>query len=101
MKLYTSIIAVKRISSDMPRSNFPEEKLAELAGCILEAEGVINPPIVTETGMRAYKVIDGHFEHYAAVKAKEMDPDKGEMTSVFLAEAENEEALLKQIKLLR
>ncbi len=101
MKLSTSIIAVKRISSDVPRSNFSEEKLTELARCILKAEGVINPPIVTETGMRAYKVVDGHFEYHAAVKAKEMDPDKGEMVSVFLIEPENEESLLEQIKLIR
>jgi len=101
MKLDTAIIAVKRIRSDVPRSNFPEKKLSKLAHCILELEGVINPPVVAETDSRSYEVVDGHFEYYAAVKAREIDPRKGEMTGVFLIEPENEASLQEQIKLLR
>lgn len=101
MKLDTAIIAVKRIRSDVPRSNFSEDELSRLAHCILELEGVINPPVVVETDPRSYKVVDGHFEYYAAVKAREVDPRKGEMMGVFLIEPENEASIREQIKLLR
>jgi len=101
MKLSTVTIAVKRISSSVPRSNFSEDKLTELARYILDIEGIINPPVVIETGMRTYEVVDGHFEYYAAVRAKEIDPRKGEMIGVFLIEPENESSIRAQMKLIR
>jgi len=49
----------------------------------------------------SYEVVDGHFEYYAAVKAKEIDLCRGEMVGVFILDSENEASLREQIKLLR
>lgn len=46
-------------------------------------------------------MVDGHFEYYAAVRAKELDLARGEMTDAIVVEPENEAAILEQVRLLR
>ncbi len=101
MKLSTSLVAVKKIESSTSRADFSEEQLEEVAKLILKAEGVINPIILSRTSLESYEVIDGHFEYYAAVKARELDPRKGEMIGAFILEEEKEEAIKEQIKAIR
>jgi len=101
MKLSTSLVAVKKITSLKPRSNFPDDELEQAANFILEAEGVINPIVVRRTSLQSYEVVDGDFEYYAAARAREIDPRKGEMIGVFIIEPENEESITKQVELLR
>lgn len=101
MKLSTSLVAVKKIESSTSRADFLEEQLEEVAKLILKAEGVINPIILSRTSFESYQVIDGHFEYYAAVKARELDPRKGEMIGAFILEEEKEEAIKEQIKAIR
>ncbi len=101
MKLSTSLVAVKKIGSSTSRTDFSEEQLEEVAKLILKAEGVINPIILSRTSLESYEVIDGHFEYYAAVKARELDPRKGEMIGAFILEEEKEEAIREQIKAIR
>lgn len=100
-KLFPSLVAVKRITSAAPRSNFAEPDLEKLARLILESGGLINPIIVRRNGMDAYEIVDGDFEYYAAVRAKEIEPLKGETIGAFILEEENEELLLDQLKILR
>lgn len=100
-KLSPSLVAVKRISSAVPRSNFAEPDLDKLARLILDAGGLINPIIVRRIGMDAYEIVDGNFEYYAAAKAKEIQPLKGETIGAFILEPENEELLLEQLAILR
>ncbi|MCT7981797.1 Rho termination factor N-terminal domain-containing protein [Laspinema sp. A4] len=100
-KLLPSLVAVKKITSSVPRESFSELKLEQLGKLSLEASGLINPIVLRRTSMQSYEVVDGHFEYYAAVKAKELEPMKGEMIPAFLLEPENEEVLLEQVKLLR
>ncbi|RUR84476.1 ParB N-terminal domain-containing protein [Chlorogloeopsis fritschii PCC 9212] len=101
MKLPTSLVAVKKITSNKPRSSFDDDKLEEAAKLILESEGVINPIVVRRTSLQSYEVVDGDFEYYAAARAREIDSHKGEMIGVFIIEPENEENITKQIQLLR
>ncbi|NEQ65469.1 MAG: hypothetical protein F6K21_08220, partial [Symploca sp. SIO2D2] len=101
MKLSTSLVAVKKITSTVPRSNFPDEELEQVAQLILQAEGVINPVILQRSSLDTYEVIAGDFEYYAAARAREIDPRKGEMIGAFLVEEENEEVLKQQVELLR
>ncbi|BAY09698.1 DUF655 domain-containing protein [Calothrix sp. NIES-2098] len=101
MKLSTFLVAIKKITSSKPRSIFADEELEQAANLILESEGVINPIIIRRTGLQTYEVIDGDFEYYAAARAREIDPRKGEMIGVFIIESENEELLTKQIELFR
>jgi ParB family chromosome partitioning protein len=100
-KLFPSLVAVKRITSAVPRSNFAEAELEKLARLILESGGLINPIIVRRNGMDAYEIVDGDFEYYAAARAKEIEPLKGETIGAFILEEENEELLLEQLEILR
>lgn len=101
MKLSTSNVAVKRISSKIPRSTFSNEKLDRSAQLFLEAEGTINPIVLRQTDINSYEIIEGDFEYYAAARAREIDPRKGEMIAAYILDKENEKAILEQIDLLR
>ncbi len=100
-KLSPSLVAVKKITSAVPRSNFTEADLEKLARLILESGGLINPIIVRRNGMDAYEIVDGDFEYYAAARAKEIEPLKGETIGAFILEEENEGILLEQLEILR
>ena len=100
-KLSPSLVAVKKITSAVPRSNFAEPDLEKLARLILESGGLINPIIVRRNGMDAYEIVHGDFEYYAAARAKEIEPLKGETIGAFILEEENEELLLEQLEILR
>jgi ParB family chromosome partitioning protein len=100
-KLSPSLVAVKKITSAVPRSNFANRDLEKLARLILDSGGLINPIIVRRNGMDAYEIVDGDFEYYAAARAKEIEPIKGETIGAFILEEENEELLLQQLEILR
>ncbi len=100
-KLSISIVAVKKITSQEPRSNFADSDLEKVATLSLEAEGLINPIVIRRTSLESYEVVDGDFEYHAAARAREIDPRKGEMVAAFILEPENEEVLLEQVKTLR
>jgi hypothetical protein len=101
MKLSTSLVAVKKIASNKPRSIFADDELEQAAKLILSSEGVVNPIIVRRNGLQSYEVVDGDFEYYAANRARELDPRKGEMIGVFIIEPENEDNLTQQIEVFR
>ncbi|MGD2183215.1 hypothetical protein [Lusitaniella coriacea] len=101
MKLSTSLVSVKRINSQVPRSNFTNEDLEKAAQFILNAEGIINPIILRETSPNIYEVVGGYFEYYAATRAREIDPKKGEMVEAYILNEENEKGIIEQVELLR
>lgn len=100
-KLSPSLVAVKKITSTVPRSNFADRDLEKVAQLILELGGLINPIILRRNGMDAYEIVDGDFEYYAAAKAREINPMKGETIGAFILEPENEQILLEQVQALR
>ncbi len=99
MRFY--LVDVKDITSDVPRSNFTEAELENLANMILESGGIIRPLILKATGAENYTVVDGHFEYYAAVRAREKDPRKGEMVNAFVISPKSEDVVAKQAEVLR
>lgn len=101
MKLETRLVSVKRINSSVERSQFNENEIEKSAQAILDAEGIINPIILEKTSLESYEVVCGYFEYYAAVRAREIDPRKGEMISSFIIEEDKEEAIKKQIEIFR
>ncbi|MGB3639600.1 MAG: ParB/Srx family N-terminal domain-containing protein [Rivularia sp. (in: cyanobacteria)] len=96
-----SFVDVKSITSDVPRSNFAEADLENLADIILKSEGIIKPVVVKATGIESFSVVDGHFEYYAAVRAKEKDARKGEMVNAFVISPKLEDLVIKQAAILR
>lgn len=96
-----SLVDVKNITSDIPRSSFPEVALERLAEMILESGGIIRPLVLKVTGAESYIVVDGHFEYYAAVRAREKEPRKGEMVNAFVISPKIESTVAKQAEALR
>ncbi|MDZ8221439.1 chromosome partitioning protein ParB [Nostoc sp. ChiVER01] len=92
-----SLVDVKNITSNEPRSNFSEADLENLADIIIETGGIIRPLVVKVTGLESYTVVDGHFEYYAAVRAREKNPRQAEMVNAFVIAPKLEDLVLKQI----
>ena len=68
---------------------------------ILESGGLIKPLVLKVTGAESYTVVDGHFEYYAAIRAREKNPHKGEMVNAFVISSKSENIVAKQAKALR
>ncbi len=99
--IWFSIVDVKYITSNMTRSSFSEVDLDRIAQMILDCEGIIRPLVLKVTGAESYTVVDGHFEYYAAVRAREKDPRKGEMVNAFVISPKSEDIVAKQAEALR
>ncbi|WP_414513762.1 chromosome partitioning protein ParB [Nostoc sp. PCC 9305] len=96
-----SLVDVKNIASNEPRSNFAESDLENLADIIIETGGIIRPLVVKVTGVESYTVVDGHFEYYAAVRAREKNPRQGEMVNAFVIAPKLEDLVVKQVASLK
>ncbi|MBD2516746.1 chromosome partitioning protein ParB [Nostoc sp. FACHB-973] len=92
-----SLVDVKSITSNEPRSNFAEADLENLADIIIETGGIIRPLVLKVIGMEIYTVVDGHFEYYAAVRAREKNPRQGEMVNAFVIAPKIEDLVIKQV----
>ncbi len=95
------MVDVQSVTSSVPRSNFPESDLDLLGDQILESGGILKPLVLKKTGFERYEVIDGHFEYYAAVRAREKNPSEGEMVNALIISHEKEEAVVKQAATFR
>ncbi|MFM6401842.1 hypothetical protein [Planktothrix sp.] len=96
-----SLVDVSSIQASVPRSNFSEEQIEQLADMILECEGVLNVILLTQTGINNYRVLAGDLEYYAALRAKEKNPRQGEMINAVIVQPQNQEVLLKQAELFK
>lgn len=94
-------IDVKEIECNSNRSSFNSEDIENLADLILDSNGILQPLILKQTGVEKYSIIDGYLEYFAAVRAREKDPEKGEMVHAFLIDAKDEASVYEQIKILR
>jgi hypothetical protein len=84
-----SLVSVKRITSDIPASNFDQFEL-EIAGELsLTLGGFIIPPVVVRDSS-GYKVVSGHFQFHAAVLARRLNPKAGETIPAIVLETENQ-----------
>ncbi len=94
------LVDVKSINSDVPRSQFQEAELDHLADLILEVGGLLKPLSLRQGKGESYTVVEGHREYYAAVRAREKDPRKGEMINAFILSIEDESKILNQSEAL-
>ena len=95
------LLDVKNITSNVPRSNFRETDLENLAEIIIKTGGIIRPIVVKLNGPEAYTVVDGHFEYYAAVRAREKNPREGEMVNAFVISPKAEDLTKRQAEIIR
>ncbi|BBD54083.1 hypothetical protein NIES204_13710 [Planktothrix agardhii NIES-204] len=91
-----SLVDVSSIQARVPRSNFSEDQIEQLADMILECEGVLNVILLTQIGMNQYRILEGDLEYYAAVRAKEKNLRQGEMINAVIVQPSNQDTLLKQ-----
>ncbi|MEG4917459.1 hypothetical protein [Microcoleus sp. B7-D4] len=99
-KLNLSLVAVKRITSDIPATNFDQFEL-EIAGELsLAIGGFVIPPVLVRDSS-GYKVISGHLQYHAAVLARQLNPRAGETIPAIVLEEENQAAALSQLKRLK
>lgn len=99
MSLATSLVDIANINSSVTRSNFSEADLDKLATLILNAGGLVRPLILERISIDQFKVLKGHFEYYAAVRASERDSSY-EMVRAFVVEPSNKETIEEQIRAL-
>src|SRR6478672_2999214 len=99
-KLMLSIVPVKRITSDIPASNFDQFEL-EVAGELSLAIGgfVIPPVLIRDSG--GYRVVSGHFQFHAAVLARQLNPRAGETIPAIVLESENQATASAMLKMLK
>ncbi|WP_334940843.1 chromosome partitioning protein ParB [Nostoc sp.] len=95
------MVDVESVTSNIPRSNFEEADLEILADLILESGGILKPLVLKKTGFEQYEVVDGHFEYYSAVRAREKNSSEGDMVSALIISSEKEDIALKQIASLK
>jgi len=95
-----ALVDVKSITSHVSRSTFAEDKIDQLADLILESGGMYRPLILKQTGIERFDVLDGHLEYYAAVRAREKDPRRGEMVNAFVVSPKQEELIQQQLRLI-
>jgi molybdenum cofactor biosynthesis enzyme MoaA len=95
------LVDVSSIQSNVPRSNFSEEQIEQLADMILECEGVLNVILLTQTGINQYRILEGDLEYYAAVRAKEKNLRQGEVINAVIVPPSNQDTLLKQADFLK
>jgi len=101
-KISHAIVMVEDIHASVPRTEFSETDLNQAAQLILKMEGVITPPILLQTGIDSYTVVEGNFEYYAALMAEEIEPLKGETINAYVIESEDEKlAYEQQIEMFR
>ncbi|WP_373524878.1 chromosome partitioning protein ParB [Nostoc sp.] len=96
-----SLVDVKSITSSEPRSNFSEANLENLADIIIESGGIIRPLVVKMIGVESYTVVDGHFEYYAAVRAREKNPRQAEMVNACVIAPKLEDLVVKQVATIK
>ncbi len=94
-RFYT--VDVVLITSNIPRSHFPEAEIDAAADQILAADGLLKPLILEEIGLEQYAVIDGHFEFHAAARAYEKDRQAGEMVNAIVVSPREKDRALAQL----
>lgn len=99
-KLLPSLVAIKRISSDIPASNFDQFELEILGELSLAIGGFIIPPVLVRDSS-GYKVVAGHLQYHAAVLARRLNPRAGESIPAIVLESENQTTASAMLKMLK
>jgi hypothetical protein len=102
-KLLPSLVAVKRVTSNVPATNFNRADLETAARTSLELGGFIQPLVVRRTGTElnlTYEVVGGHFQYHAACIARDIDFLAGETVAAYIMEPETEAPITQQLDII-
>ncbi|MEP1079177.1 hypothetical protein NDI52_27590 [Leptolyngbya sp. PL-A3] len=78
-----------------------EAELEYFARSVIKLGGLLRIPVVERTGIESYRLIEGHFDYLAYLKARELNPDLPDRIRVFIMEKDNSEAVQTQLKALK
>ena len=105
MDLQTSLIDLESIESiDQGKFSFnPNLKAIEidyLAKAIVNLKGLLRIPVVEQVAIDSYKLIAGHFDYYAYLKARTIDSSLPDRIRVFIVNPKKETAkgILEQLE---
>ena len=102
-KLLPSLVAVKRVTSNVPATNFNRADLETAARTSLELGGFIQPLVVRRTGSElnlTYEVVSGHFQYHAACIARDIDFLAGETVAAYIMEPETDAPITQQLDII-
>ncbi|MEP6582537.1 hypothetical protein NDI43_27570 [Microcoleus vaginatus GB2-A3] len=99
-KLLPSLVAIKRITSDIPATNFDQFELEVLGELSLAIGGFVIPPVLVRDSS-GYRVVSGHFQFHAAVLARRLNPKAGENIPAIVLETENQTTASAMLKMLK
>ncbi|MBD2424825.1 hypothetical protein [Phormidium sp. FACHB-1136] len=94
------LVDVSSIHSTVPRSQFSVNQIEMLAQSILSAGRLVSPLLLKQMGHDKYEVLKGDLEYYSALRAKEIDPRKGEVISAFIIPPNLEGSAIDQLRYL-
>jgi hypothetical protein len=102
MDLQTSQIDLESIEAiDASRLRFnPNTKQTEiehLAHAIIQLRGLLRIPVVEALDLDSYRLIAGHFDYYAYLKAREIDGDLPDRLRVFIVNKKNAGPIMQQL----
>jgi hypothetical protein len=89
MELQTSLVDLDSIET-IEKNEFSIDvenqatAIEHLAHSIVKLGGLIRIPVVEQVKIDVYKLIAGHFDYYAYLKAREFDPDLPDRLRVFI-----------------
>lgn len=95
-RLNPSLVAVKKIQTDAPRDEHAPERLEALARAILVTGALVTPLLLKRTGIESFDLIGNPLHYWAAVRAKEIDVQAGEMVHCFILDDDRAIAALAQ-----
>lgn len=95
------LIPIKKITCNQPRSEYPEQRINDLAQKILATGVLLEPLVVVRSGSQSYSLLDGALNYHAAAKARELSPRDAEMVSAFVVESADLTATEEQLQILK
>lgn len=78
-----------------------EAELEYFARSVIKLGGLLRVPVVERTGVESYRLIEGHFDYLAYLKAREINSDLPDRIRVFIMEKDNSEPVQTQLRVLR
>ena len=96
MTIQYFLVDVSSITSKVARSQFSEAEIDRIAETILETGVAIEPILLRQLSPLEYEVAYGDLTYHAAARAQEIDPDRGEMVSAFVASEKVLPAAIRQ-----
>jgi hypothetical protein len=78
-----------------------KDDLDYFARSIIKMGGLLRIPVVERTGIDSYRLVEGHFDYLAYLKAREINPDLPDRMRVFIMEKDNSEPIQTQLRVLR